>query len=512
MLKTDALVLLVKSLSKTEKRVFRTNRKETDYSILFEIIDTEDNISSQELKLKFEARRKNANFNVAVTYLYKLLLDTLLALRENQDSHYALFNKVLKARILFEKSLFEEAFEMLDDVKQEADKGENYNVLLYALRLELEWLLFVNLPDISETELVNKHFKVNEVLKSIRKINEQSSLYELLKHRIIYQGNIRSQKQKETLNDLILSEMSMIASSNSDGFETKKLHRLFQSNYLIGVGDYKSALQSFYELNGLFETNKHLWANPPFYYVSVLEGILDNFRSIKEYDKMPYFIEQLKKIHDFPSGFQTNVTALIFLYELFPLLDKGDFQASMQLLEQYSEVVSEKLEDLSLTRQAEILLYTSLIYIGLRNFKAAQKALMNVIVRGKSFYTFPLYRTIRLVNLIIQYEMEKFDIIRVETRSIKREIAKTKKAYRVEHLMLTFLNKPKQKVFLKQREKAWEKIEPELTDLRNNIFEYQLLKLFDFTAWIESQMRKITLQEVLMNRVHYSDDIRIFVD
>ncbi|GHT69596.1 hypothetical protein AGMMS50239_36640 [Bacteroidia bacterium] len=495
MLKADALVLLVKSLSKTEKRVFRTNRKKTDYSVLFDIIDTEDNISSQELKVKFEAQRKNANFNVAVTYLYKLLLDTLLALRENQDSYYALFNKVLKARILFEKSLFEDAFEMLDDVKREAGERENNYVLLYALRLELEWLLFINLPDISETELVNKHFQVNEVLKNIRKINEQSSLYELLKHRIIYKGNIRSQKQKETLNDLVISEMSMIMSSNPDSFETKKLHQLFQSNYLIGVGDYKSALQSFYELNRLFETNKHLWANPPFYYLSVLEGILDNLRSIKKYDRMPYFIEQLKKIQGFPSGFQTNVTALIFLYELFPLLDKGDFPASKQLMEQYSELLSGKPDDLSLTRQAEISLYTSLIYIGLQNFKAAQKALMNVIICGKSFYTFPLYRTIRLVNLIIQYQAGNFDIIRFESRSIKRELSKTEKAYRVERLMLNFLNKPKEKIFLVQREKAWQKIEPELADLRNDVYENQLLKLFDFTAWIESQMCKIPLSD-----------------
>jgi hypothetical protein len=100
---------------------------------------------------------------------------------------------------------------------------------------------------------------------------------------------------------------------------------------------------------------------------------------------MPYFIEQLKKIQGFPSGFQANVTALIFLYELFPLLDKGDFQASKQLLEQFGDMLLGKLDDLSLIHQAEISLYTSLIYIGLKNFKAVHKALMNVIIRGKVF-------------------------------------------------------------------------------------------------------------------------------
>jgi hypothetical protein len=500
MLKTDALVLLVNSLSKREKKTFRKNRKKTDYIVLYDIIEKEKNISSQELKRKFEEQRGNSNFNVAVSYLYKLLLNSLLFLREEQDSHYFLFLKILKAKILFEKALYEEAFDMFEDIKEEASCLENYYALLYVSRLELEYLLFVNLPNISETELLNKHFKVNEVLKNIRKVNERSSLYELLKHRTIYQGNIRSKEQKNSLNDLVISEMSIISSSNPDNFETKKLHQLFQSNYLINVGDYKSAIHSYYELNQLFETNKHLWANPPYYYLFALEGILDNLRSIKSYDKMFYFIEKLKNIRDYSLEFQTNVTSLIFLYELFPLLDKGDFKASEQLLRQYHDIVLKKMDELSLIRQAEVSLYVALIYTGLRNFKMAQKTLVNLIIRGKNFCDFPLYRTIRLVNLIIQYEIGNNDIIRFESRSIKRELSKTEKAYRVEHVMLHFLDKPLKGTLPAHREKMWNKIEPELTDIRNDIYEKQLLKYFDFTAWIESKINKIPLQEVLGSR------------
>jgi hypothetical protein len=500
MLKTDTLVLLVNSLTKTEKVTFRKGRTKTDYIALYDIIEKEKNISSQDLKTKFKKQRGNANFNVAVSYLYKLLLNGLLSLRENQDSDYFLFLNILKAKILFEKALYEESFDMLNHIKAEASRLENYYALLYASRLELEYLLFINLPNISETELLNKHFKVNEVLKNIRKVNEQSSLYELLKHRTIHLGNVRSKEQKNSLNDLVISEMSIISSSSTDNFETKKLHQLFQSNYLINVGDYKSAIHSYYELNQLFETNRHLWANPPYYYLSALEGILDNLRSIRSYDKMSYFIEQLKNIRQYSPEFQTNVTSLIFLYELFPLLDKGNFEASERLLKQYIDIVLGKIDELSLTRQTEVSLYVALIYIGLRNFKAAQKILINVIIRGKSFYAFPLYRTIRLVNLIVQYEIGNDDIISFESRSIKRELSKKEKAYRVEHVMLHFLNKPFKGMFAAQREKMWHKIEPELAAIRSDIYENQLLKYFDFTSWIESKICRIPLQEVLGSR------------
>lgn len=498
MLQADSLILLINSLSGTEKKKFRSGRKEADYTVLYDIINESGTASLQEIKEAFEKKRKEGNFAATVTYLYKIILDCLLSLRENQESNYSLFNHILKSRILFEKSLFEEALNYLDQAKKKAIHHENHVALLLASRLELEYLLFLDLPDLSERDLLNKHFQINEILKNIRKINEHSALYELLKHRIIYKGNIRNQKQKDALNDLVISEMS-INSSHKDSFEIKKQHLLFQSNYLIGVGDYRSALQSFRELNVLFENNTRFWINQPFYYVNVLEGILSNLRSMKIYLEMPYFIEQLKKIEVNSSNIQTQINALVFLYELFPFIDKGEFEKAKEITEKHKETINKK-ENLSLTIRAEISLYLAIIYIGFKNYRSAQKTLLHEIVRGNNIYILPFYRTIRLVNLITHYELDNMDIIQFESRSIKREISKTEKGYRVEHLMLSFLSKEKKIMLPRDRDKLWKKYAPILEDLRKDIYENQLLKSFDFTAWIESQICRRPLSEVLRNQ------------
>jgi hypothetical protein len=499
MIQTDSLILLVNSLSPSEKKKFREGKKEKDYTVLFEIIVEAGRTSSKELKEMFCQKRKDANFNATVNYLYKTLLDRLVALRENHDSHYLLLNLILRARVLFEKSLYEEALELLEQVKRKAVRYENHIALLYVSRLELEYLLIMNLPDLSESDLLNKHFQINEILKNIRKINEHSSLYELLKHRILYKGNIRSQKEKEALNDLVISEMS-ITSSQKDSFEARKLHLLFQSNYLIGVGDYRSGLQSFRELNSLFEHEENSLSGFPFYYISTLEGILYNLRSIKRYDEMQFFIQKLKNIQVTSETLQININALIFLYELFPHLDKGDFHASDQVIQQHNDHLLTKLEQLNLSRRAEISLYRSLVYIGYRKFKEADKTLISEIVRENKIYTLPLYRTIRLVDLIIHYELGNFDFIHFESRSIKRKIPNVDKGYRVEKMMLRLLNKERKFMLQSEREKLWNKLEPELTDIQKDVFEKQLLVSFDFTAWIESQVRRIPLQDVLRSR------------
>ncbi len=498
--KASSLIFLIHSMSKSEKRIFRAGRKAADYVVLFDMICKEAIVSSQELKQSYEKRFGTTSFNVAVTYLYETLLDVLLALRKDQDSDYRLFDKIMKARVLFEKGLYDDALELLNKIKQEAERYENQIMLMYASRMELEYLLFLNMPDISEAELVKKHARISETLKKNRIIYEHSSLYELLMHRIIYKGNARSRAEKEYMNDLVLAEMSLSASSKNS-LEACKLHQMFQSRYLMIIGDSKSAFRSFRELNDLFENNPQFWTNPPFYYVSVLQGILDNLRSTHNYDKMPYFIERLRKIDSSSARFKIHVATLVFLYELFILLDTGDFAAAKHHLDLHQNSILMKKEQMDLFRRAEISLYTALTYIGLGDWKRARKALNYEIIDDKKIYNFSSYRIIRLVSLIIYYELHETEYLYTKIRLMKRQILKVRKMYRIELLLLDFLNNDKwQLASSEKRRKMQEKLKAELENIRNDVFESQLLRYFDFTAWIESKIDKTPLARILFVR------------
>lgn len=500
MTKLQSLLLFVQSMTSQEKKAFKnkSNRKKgvPDYALLFNTIENNGDKTAQELKQEFLNARPGASFETTIRYLYDLMLESMLELRKEQDSFYHLFNKILKARILYEKSLFDECFELLNNVIDHAEKYENYHALLLASRLELEYLLALNFPNIGEKELLKKQFKINEALKYLRKVNEQSSLYEILKHRVINKGPARSQKQKDELNDLVFSEISIVASLNLDNFEISKLHQLFQSSYMISVGDYKSALNSYIELNNLFEANKHLWSNPPVYYMHTLEGVLESLRSIRNYEGMAYFIGQLKAIESQSAGFRTNLTCTVFLYELFPYLDRGDFASAKSLMNSYKESLYDKMFFLNRARQAELCLYTSLIYLGHSEYQKAHKFLNQIILHGKNYYTLPLYRTIRLVNLIILYKLGDFELIRYEIRSMKRDFINTGMNYRIEKYLFRFLVKELPSMPVKRR-KLLDKAIKEFREIRKDVFEIQILRIFDFTAWVESQIRKVPLSDIL---------------
>ena len=506
MLKSESLIHLINNLTKQEKKEFSlyiSNKPEKDYIFLFRLIDDKKVSDPEELKMSFLAAKPTSSFNTVVIYLFDLLIDILTRLRTEQDSYYLLFNELLHARVLYEKSMYQECFQVLKKVKEKAVYYENHFALLVAQRLELNYLLTLDFEDMDEQKLLNKQYKMNNTLKSIRQLNEQSSLYELLKYRMINRGASRSLEETQKLDDLVTSEISIVASAGVENFEIKKNHQLFQANYFITVGDYKAAFNSFVELNKLFEENSHLWNNPPVYYLMTVEGMLESLRIMHNYEGMNYFIQKLAKLSSPSSSFQLNVMYVIFIYRLFSFIDAGDFDKAGIWIAEHQTSLIDKMLLLKEQQQAEMSLYIALIHLGNGEYRKARKWLSATIGRGH-LYSLPLFRTIRIVNVMIHYELGDVDYIQSEIRSIKREMSKNK-GYnlKVESFLLKFLNYSFADTNRKKRAEIWESMAEEVHALYADKYETQILRKFDFVAWVEAKIFEVPLSDIL-KREHAS--------
>jgi hypothetical protein len=501
MSKLTSLVNLVNSLTKAEKKKITTSftldKNNADYVFLYKIIDEKTASTPQQIKDTFIAKKPAAAFNTATNYLFENLLTALSQLRTGQDSYYTLFCQLMNAKVLYEKSIYHECFQLLTKIQNEAIKFENFTILLIAQKMELDYLLSLDFQDLSEQELLNKQFKLNETLKKIRKINEHASLYELLKHRILNKGPVRSNKQKMSMNDLVVSEMSIVSSSGFENFEIQKNHKLFQSNYLINVGDYKSALNSYYELTSIFEQNMHLLSNPPMYYLNTIEGVLKSLRNIRNYEGMTYFIDQLEKLETTSAHFKSQIDSVIFLYKILPLIDTGDFTEASKMIDKQKENLLDNTYLFSIEKQIQLLLYISIVYLGTNEPNKARKIITQITQNERKVFSLPLFTTIRLVKLMILYEQKEFDYMDFEIRSVKREIQNNEKSYQLEQILLKFLSKYPDELTEQKSMIMWQKLKPTLDEIRNNKFEMQLLRIFDFIAWIESKVFRKPLSKVL---------------
>lgn len=499
--KAISLLALIKSLSKAEKRYLKLysnlQNGEKSYLTLFELL--ENNTSIDEIHQLFCSKQKGKSFEMAVQHLYKVVLDCLVHLSKNQDIQNQIFDYISKAGILFERDLLKEALTELEKAEKLAVHYENDSLILLIRRTELKYLSMYNFTGMTEKQVVDKQMKINEIMRYTRSANLHTQLYDILKYRSIYKGYIRSDKQKENLNDLILSELNLIANSSYKGFETEKLHLLFQSTYFLNSGNYKAAILLYQDLIILFDENKHMILNPPLYYLNAILGILDSLHSVGLYHEMPFFISRLKEIEkgDYSSEFTLTVQVYIYLYEFYSLFNTGDFPAALKLQQQNEDSIFKKISLLELNLQLQLYLNSVILNLGLNNLPEARKNMKKILSSGKTFYIFPAYKIARLVNLVLQAELGNYDYFENEIKSIKRSSAFEKKQYATEKLLFKFVQLyplPKNKL---QKNKIWAQYLQSILDIREDKYERPLLKVFDFCAWIKSKLTNTPFVTIL---------------
>ena len=493
MTKTNSLILLVKSLSKSEKKAIYLRSRETksakSYMALFDMIDKQKISDSTILAKQFETKYPQTAFIPVVKYLYDYILRVLVDIKQRQDKEYELYNRLLQAKLLLERNLNSDSFSFIQQIRDEAEELGDYYLSLIVRRMELEHILVEEFNGFTEKDLIQKQNQMNDTLKIIRQINEQAYLYELLKYRIQKHHYVGSSLKLQAFNDLILSEITITSNLRNNVFQINKMHQLFQANYFISIGDYRSALNSFHELNKLFLQNKNQWNNPPVYYVMVLEGILESLKRIKEYDQMEYYLDNLRKLEHPSVYFQVSITCIDFIYSVIPHLDRGEYSKALDMIEQFREVLIQKVEYLRPQQYLYFSMYMAVIYLMNKKPGLARRQLLP-IVASDSYYDIWVYRPIQLLNLIIYYEKGDFEYVTSGIRSIKRRNKLINKTSKIETLLFRFFNLDVSVMNPVKKKHTGQVFRKELDALVFNIEERRICSIFDFPKWILSHFDK----------------------
>ncbi|MDR0543114.1 MAG: hypothetical protein LBH19_13005 [Dysgonamonadaceae bacterium] len=487
-----SLIVLVNSLSKAEKRQFQliTNLQAGDkiYLGLFNLIEAGHAVD--EIYGRFCAKYPSGSFSIAVKHLYRNLMDCLIHLRRKRDVQAKIFAALTEADILFERALFDDALATIDKIKKMSSVYEKDASMLLARRNELKYMNAMDFNNISEKQLIDKQMKMVETMKYIRSANLHSQLYDILKHRLFHKGYVRSERQKDNLNDLILSELNLVSNDSYKGFETQKLHLLFQSAYYLDSGNYKMAVRFYRRLIDLFESNEHMILNPPIYYLQALTGILNSLKTAGLYKEMPFFIDKLKKIEQGAYAFEfvLNVRAYIFLYQFAETFNTGDFVAAAKRIEEHKEILFKYLSLLRLDMQLDLLLALTKLSIATGNYQDARKSMKKVIGSGKLFYMLPAYWYARLLNLLLQAELKNYSFLENEIKSMKRSIPYEKNMYNTEKLLFNFIMNRHLLDQPKKREQLLKQLRKKRPQIISNKYERQLLSFFDFISWMENKL------------------------
>jgi hypothetical protein len=268
------------------------------------------------------------------------------------------------------------------------------------------------------------------------------------------------------------------------------LHLLFQSFFFVNVGDYKSSLKCFYDLNDLFEQNESVWSSPHYEYLNTLEGILDNLRTIKQFSEMNFYIKKLDTLinKDYPENFKIIALQNIFIYKLVLLIHQQRIPEAKNLAE---SIPAHLLKDSTIPdyeKLTELLFTISLISFSEKKYSKAIRQLAVTTKFGTINFNLSIYKVTRLMQIIIHYELNDVDYLEYEIRSYKRTFKKIGKTSQIEKMIFAVIRLDPKKKSKYVKAVLWKKIAERIGGISENRYENQILKYYDFTNWIRSKL------------------------
>lgn len=400
-------------------------------------------------------------------------------------SLFKLMYGLMKIDLFRQRNLAEQAIAEINNLLPAADNIQQLSLKYILKREQLNIFSETNFEGISEKTLIAEQQAARELLRDLRNAQEHHALYEILKHRLTHTTSANTTAKKVILDDLVLSELAIVNNKTRHHLESQQLHLLFQSFYFTRIGDYQSALKTFYVLNNLFEKHLVRLPHPPMDYYATLDGILESLRMIRHDSEMPYFIEKLYQLDRpaYPDYFRSLVKKTGLLYELNLYAFQKDWKTAIDKIDATPRSSYKDFPMVHDKKQAELLFYTALCFYHTKNFKKAIRFLNEVLLKKTINYSLPCYRVCRLFNIVLQYEMKDLEYLDYEIRSYKRFFSGKNGLLPLEKYLFKivalrpFLN-PKYK-----NRQLWQQLQPLRDAAGKTTAEADLLSYFDFIEW-----------------------------
>jgi hypothetical protein len=480
------LYSLIHSLSSVERKMFILNSKSTegdkDYLELYDLILNKKIDHINQIKETFVKKYPDKSFQNNVTYLFKSIIKTLILLRIGQDDWFAELYGLMVSQLCIERSLPNYALKVLRDIKIKAKNNQNQINSYYAERMELSILSDMNFIGLNESDLIERQMGLRNSITKIKHIQEQFSIFELLRIRTLNEPLLASKVNNKKIQDLILSEMAINSTNNKNMFISQKLHLMFQSFFLTRIENYKSAINVFHKLNQLFENNQKLWNNPPYDYLSVLDEILSILQTTSQVEEMEYFLSKLTKLCSplYPEHFNREAKKAIFSHSFSKSILERNFEQAKLIAQ---EITFTHHLHINSKRDSELILWNSVLNSYLEKWDVVKKISSSflVYVHQKNYE-----RVGRLLNIIALYELKEFDTIDYTIRAYKRTFKNYPNLYEIEKTIFSLISVDIKKrgnsykeSFRKKQHNILLKESTENPEVHN-----YLLKYYDFIGWV----------------------------
>lgn len=499
----DALFVLVKSLSKSEKRQFKLYvgrlgvNTDAKFLALFNLLDKQKNYN--EAVILASGIVKKSQLSNLKAHLYKQVLVSLRLNPVNQNIRVQIREQLDFATILYQKGLYKQSLKILEKAKAVAIDHEEKNIAYEIVELEkiIETQYITrSIPDrADELALQAKTLSAQNVMTS-----KLSNLSLQLYGTMLKVGYVRSDEDYKRIKNYFKSHLPNY-SIDDLGFRERLW--LYKAHLWYGflTQDFLACYRYANKWVDLFYKSPDMIYLNPVFFLKGNNYLLESLFFVKRESQFKETLDKMEEMvasSSFPKN--DNISSLSFLYTTSNKLNyhflKGTFEQGLYLVK-IAEYGINKHKDRIDEHHIMVLYYKiACLYFGIGDNKTCISYLKKIINNKNLKMREDLMCFARVLSLVAHYEAGMDYHLEVQLKSTYKFLLKMNDLHAVQKEMIKFLRNLGD-IFPNQLREEFQKLHTELKKYEDHPYEKRAFLYLDIISWLESHLQDKPVAEII---------------
>ena len=502
----DFLFVLIKSLSKSEKRQFKifASRLETSSNTkfieLFNILDKSE-VYDEKLILKNGLIKKVQLSNLK-SYLYKQILVSIRLNIPSQNIRYQLREQIDFAAILYNKGLYKQSLKILDKTKQQAIENDEkymaFEIVEFEKLIESQYITRSIQGRADELVIQAKELNYRNTISS-KLSNLSLQLYGIM----LKTGFVKSDEEYKYIDDYFNKHIAHLDQSK---FEFREKYWFYNANLWRSflVQDFLSCYKYSYKWVTLFYDNKNMIFLNPVFFLKGNHYLLESLFMLKYKSNFKKYLELLEEtINDPRFPVNDNIASLSFLYLYNNKLNYHILEGTFAESEYLVPVILNKMKIHSehLDEHHEMMFYYKIacIYFGNEKYQECIVYLEKIINNKNLTMREDLMCFARILCLIAHYELGKDYYLENQLKNTYKFLLKMNDLHEVQKEIIRFL-KNLSTLYPSDIKKEFIKMRERFIELEKNTYEKRAFLYLDIISWLESKIENKKISDIIKEK------------
>lgn len=499
----DALLQLIQSLQKSEKRAFKLyitrNSANADLKIiqLFDALDKQKEYDENLLLKKLPSVKKQQLSNLKA-HLYREILASLRLLKSEESIDIQLHEQLDYARILYNKGLYYQSLRILEKLKEQARlyNQDSFLIQIISLEKKIETLHITRSMQDRADALAAEAIEINQKRKLITAL---SNLALQLYSWYIKWGHARNEQDEAEIKKFFKESLPPGAEKKKDFYE--QLY-LFQSYcwYAFIRQDFLMYYRYTKKWVELFQQQPTMMEIETGHYIKGLHNLLNAHFDLRNDQQFQKTLDAFEAFAASPVAEQTHNNRIqTFIYLNIARLNQHFMQGTFAEGLQRISTIEKMLEvyEPFMDRHRILVFYYKFasLYFGNGHYDRAIDYVQKII-NWKVDLRNDLQCYARLLHLLAHYELGNFELLDSLTRSVYRFMAKMQNFTVIEEKVFQFLRSTFH-LSARQLKPHLQQLLEEIKGLEKNRYETRAFAYLDIISWLESKVYNKPMHQVI---------------